>query len=222
MKGKRVLLVEDEQKVQEFNKNLLEEQGFLVDTAMSLAETRSLLTNKPDIIVLDRRLPDGEGLEFLKEFRKTSKIPVLILTGYGEDKDQELGFDMGCDDYLPKPYTFGVLHKRINKLLESAERLPETLERGRLALKVMQGEATVNGVNLMLTPKDYILLQFFVQNENRIMNAEYIYETIWGQPMIKDPQAFYTAISRLRKKLRNSGFTITSEYGNGYRFEKDK
>ena len=222
MTGKIVLLIEDDKKVQGYNKFLLMEEGFTVETAMTLADARAFMQNRlPDIIVLDRGMPDGEGLDLLREIRsRGNRIPVLLLTGYGEDKEVELGFDMGCDDYLAKPYTFGVLHKRLTRLLKNAEQVPEVITRGLLTLKSIQQEAFVNGVNLMLTPIDFKLLQFFTQNESSLMNADYIYEKVWGKPMLGDSQALSSAVLRVRKKIKGCGYTITTEYGNGYCFER--
>ena len=221
MSRKTLLLIEDSEEFQNFNKKLFEKQGFAVKTAMTLAEARTFLKRKmPDAVILDIGMPDGSGLNFLREFKRTSKTPVLLLTGYDRNEDVIMGFKAGCDDYLPKPYSFGVLLVRIQRLLQNAEQVPETLTRGLLTLRLMPREAYVNGVDLLLTPKDFALLQFFVQNENRLMNADHIFEQVWGHPMASDPRALSMAISRLRKKLNGCGYTITTEYGSGYRFER--
>jgi DNA-binding response OmpR family regulator len=222
MSGKLILLVEDSKKVQNYNRSMLTDEGFTVETAITLADTRAFLAAyKADAIILDIGMPDGNGLDFLRELRESgSKTPVLLLTGYGEAKDIVLGFQTGCDDYLPKPYTFAVLLARLRRLLQSVEQVPETVTRGLLTLKLTPMEAYVNGVVLGLTPKDFSLLQFFIQNENRVLTADYVYEKVWGQPMAGDSRAFGNAVSRLRKKLVGCGYTISAEYGNGYRFER--
>ena len=221
MSGKLILLVEDSKKVQNFNSRMLERSGFIVETAMTLADARAFLSCQiPAAIILDIGMPDGSGLDFLREFRQSSKIPVLLLTGYSETADIVRGFKRGCDDYLTKPYTFEVLLVRLECLLEHAEKVPETLTRGLLTLHLTPRKASVDGEDLMLTPKDFAMLQFFVQNEDCLMGAEHIYEKIWGQPMGGDSQALQNAVSRLRKKLSGCGYTITVEYGSGYRFER--
>ncbi|MCL2696318.1 MAG: response regulator transcription factor, partial [Clostridiales bacterium] len=174
----------------------------------------------PDAIILDIGMPDGSGLDFLRELRRSSKTPVLLLTGFGEAKDVVLGFQTGCDDYLPKPYTFEVLYVRLLRLMQNANQVPETVSRGLLTLWLTSGEAYINGENLMLTPKDFALLLFFVQNENCLMNMKHIYETVWGQPMSSDSRALIKAVSRLRQKLKGCGYIIAAEYGNGYCFER--
>jgi len=221
MNGKIVLLVEDNKDVQTFNKALLEQKGFVVKMAFTLNQARlSVANDRPDVIVLDRGMPDGEGLDFLEELRvHGNKTPVLLLTGFGKDSEVEQGFDAGCDDYLPKPYTFGVLHKRLLRLLKSAEEIPQNITKGRLILKPTSMTALVDGVDLMLSGKDFALLQFFITNENRVLSAEHIYEQVWGQPAVNDVRTVKNQVSVLRKKLENSGFTITSVYGEGYLFE---
>ena len=243
MSGKVILLVEDSKKVQTFNKRMLERSGFTVEAAMTLSDARTFLGHKkPAAIILDVGMPDGSGLDFLREIRsdrikqknldncensescimnyELSKVPVLLLTGYSEPNDIVKGFKRGCDDYLTKPYTFEVLLVRLERLLEHAEQIPETITRGLLTLSITPRKAFVDGTDLILTPKDFAMLQFFVQHEDRLLSAEHIYEKIWGQSMGGDSQALHNAVSRLRKKLCGCGYTITVEYGSGYRFER--
>ena len=132
MNGKTILLAEDDKKVQGFNSRLLAGEGFAVQTAMTLADAREILEQQAtDAMILDIGMPDGNGLDFLRELRQTSGIPVLMLTGYGETSDVIKGFESGCDDYLRKPYTFEELLARLKRLLYRAEQLPETVTRGR-------------------------------------------------------------------------------------------
>jgi len=220
--NKLILLIEDSEDVQELNKSMLEDEGFTVKTAMTLAEARTFVKQRiPDAIILDIGMPDGNGLVFLHEFRKYSKIPVLLLTGYGEDTDIIKGYDNGCNDYLPKPYTFGVLLARLKSLLKSAEQIPERIKRGALSLDVQCGQAFANDKDLLLTQKEFFLLLLFVQHEGVIMNTDHLYKKVWGQPMNKDNQAVKKAVHRLRSNLEDSGYTITVVRGKGYVFEKN-
>ncbi len=219
--NKRILLVEDMEDVQAFNKRMLEIEGFTVSCAMTLKQARNLLDRQEtDAIILDIGMPDGNGLDFLRELRLTSKIPVLMLTGFTTNVDQVRSFRSGCNDYLQKPYTFEILLLRLTSLLKSAEQIPEAITRGALTLKPTLQEAFVNGEDLLLTPNSYRLLQLFVQNENKLMNLDYVYEKVWGQPMAGNSKALVMAVSRLKEKLKGSGYTITSERKNGYCFER--
>ncbi|MCL2078575.1 MAG: response regulator transcription factor [Oscillospiraceae bacterium] len=217
-----ILTVEDEPKVQANNKKMLERRGYMTRQAYTLSEARELITKEPPrAIILDIGMPDGSGLDFLRELRQYSKIPVLLLTGYRETADIVNGFDGGCDDYLTKPYMFEILLVRLRRLLEYAEQIPEAITRGLLTLNLIPQKAFVDGMDLLLTPKDFAMLQFFVQNESRVLGAEHIYERVWGQHMGTDSQAIQNAVSRLRKKICGCGYTVTGLYGKGYRFERE-
>jgi len=221
MNRKTILLVEDDKKVQSFNKRLLAGEGFAVQTAITLADAGAFLARQtPDIIVLDIGMPDGNGVDFLKELRHTSTIPVLMLTGYGESSDVLKGFDSGCDDYLKKPYKFTELLARIKRLLYRVELVPETVTRGRLTLKPAPMIAMLDGEDILLTQKEFSLLMLFTQNEGKTMNAEYIYEKVWGREMLGDDRALQQRISSLREKIEESGYVIATVRGEGYRFEQ--
>jgi DNA-binding response OmpR family regulator len=220
--SKLILCVEDERRILENNRKFFSDNGFNVLTAESLKEARAhLAAYEPDAIVLDIMLPDGLGLELLKELREGgSKIPVIMLTAWGEPDDIARGLDAGANDYLSKPFEYSVLLSRVRAMFRNVEQLPETLSLGGLQLKLMSREALVNGEKLGLSPKEYDLLQFFVQNMDRSMNPEYVYKSVWGQPMAGNAQALRSTVSRMRKKLSGSGYTVLNEYGDGYRFEK--
>ncbi|MDR1706242.1 MAG: response regulator transcription factor [Clostridiales bacterium] len=219
---KLILCVEDEKRILENNRKVFSDSGFNVLTAENLKEARAHLADyEPDAIVLDIMLPDGLGLDLLRELREGgSKIPVIMLTAWGEPDDIARGLDAGANDYLSKPFEYSVLLSRVKAMFRNVEQLPEILNLGGLQLKLMSREALIAGEPLGLSPKEYDLLQFFVQNRDRSMSAAYVYEAVWGQPMTGDAQALRSAVSRLRKKLQGSGYTITSEYGGGYRFER--
>ena len=220
MTGKTLLLVEDDLEVQDFNTQLLEHEGFGVVTAATLTEARELLENGslPDAIILDIGMPDGSGLNFLQTLRKTSKIPVLMLTGYTTNEDVVQGFQSGCDDYLTKPYDFNVLLMRILRLLTRAEQVPDKVAKGRLILYPMSNQAFVNDKDLLLAEKEFNLLLLFTQLENQVISVEYLYEKIWKLPMVDNSSAVRKTVSRLRDKLENSGCTINTERGGGYSF----
>jgi len=223
LNGKNILLVEDSKQVQDFNKRLLEGRGFAVRIAITLAQAKaSVKRNMPDAIILDIGMPDGSGLDFLRELRQTSKVPVLLLTGYNKDDDIVTGFESGCNDYLPKPYTFGVLLVRLQRLLQSAEQMPETIVKGRLTLKITPMIALLDGKDILLTQKEFALLTLFAQNEDKTMSAEYLYEKVWGQDMMAEERAIRQQISNLREKIEESGYSIANVRGAGYRFEREQ
>lgn len=217
-----ILCVEDSIHVQAFNKPLLEAKGFTVRLAMSLHEAREeIIRETPSLIVLDIHLPDGNGLDFLRELRETSSVPVIALTNDNEEKDIVIGLESGCDDYVPKPYTFPVLYARIVALFRRIEQVPEKIVRGRLTLDVTANSAFLDGHDLLLAQKEFALLMVFVQNEERYVSAKYLYEKIWKVPMIENNQAVKSSIKRLRAKIEGCGYMITCTRHEGYCFERE-
>jgi DNA-binding response OmpR family regulator len=216
-----ILCVEDNVQVQAVNRLLLESKGFEVRLAMTLREAREAVSREmPGLIILDIHLPDGNGLDFLRELRKTSTVPVIALTSDNEEKDLVTGLESGCDDYVPKPYTFPVLHARIESLLRRAARVPETIVMGRLTLDVTAGVASLGGTDLLLTKKEFALLLTLFQNEGRYMSAENLYEKVWKAPMAGNSQAVKKTIGRLRAKIADSGHSIAWSRGEGYCLER--
>jgi len=219
---RNILLVEDNQKIQQANSNMLKRQGgYNVFLAANLAEAREIVANTYlDIILLDVMLPDGSGLDFLKELKQEKDIPVLILSALDELDDRIIGLEAGGDAYLTKPYNNKELLLNIESILRRSSRMPEIISRGNLVIKVTSDEALVNGINLVLSKKEFSLLCYFEQNEEKTMSLEQIYEKVWGQQMGEDKGALQRMISRLRSKLADSGYTISTERNEGYRFEK--
>jgi len=218
---KHILLVEDNVEIQLANKDMLELLGYTVTLAMSLAEAQSALENEaPNVIVLDIMLPDGNGLDFLAELRAHSQIPVLMLTALGTSDDTVTGFSIGADDYIAKPYDYKILAVRIEALLRRAERMPETLQKGSLKLDIMASKAFLQGDDLLLTQKEFAMLLVFAQNEDKLVSDEYLYEKIWSGTFNDDPVALRNTVSRLRKKLVNSEYTVSVTRGEGYLFQR--
>ena len=221
---KTILCVEDELKILRNNREALIGAGYNVLTAENLAQARERLANNTvDGIVLDIMLPDGNGLEFLKELRaQGNNIPVLMLTAWNTNADIARGLELGADDYIGKPFGYEVLLSRVKKMLTHAHRVPETVIKGSLQLHITAMTAELNGVDMLLTQKEFALLLLFTQNEDRTMSAEYLYEKVWKASLNDDNRTLKKHISSLRKHLENgdSGYKITNKYGEGYCFEK--
>ena len=216
-----LLLVEDEPRVQANNKMILERRGYYIRQAYTMAEARTLIAESPPrAIVLDIQLPDGNGVDFLQELRKTSNIPVLILTALGTPDDVVRGLEAGGDDYLPKPYELPVFLARVEAVMRRGSLIPEKLEIGSISIDISANRAYINGEDMDLQPKEFSLLQFFAQRPDTVMNAEYLYEKVWGQKLCGDGNAIKKAISGLRAKLEDSGYTIAVSRGEGYFLEK--
>jgi DNA-binding response OmpR family regulator len=185
--------------------------------ALRLAESPRL-----DLVVLDIILPDGSGLDLCREFHTASDVPVLFLTSLGENDDIVAGLRIGGDDYVPKPFDFGVLEARIEALLRrSAQKSPPgELTCGNLRLDGESSRAFFGDVDLLLTPKEFSVLKFFTQNPNRYISVDEIYKTVWKTEPMDDFRAMRQHIYRIRKKLSQCEglkVEIESERYAGYR-----
>ena len=216
----KLLLIEDNPRIQLANKDMLELLGYEVAIAMNLAEARiCLLAQMPDVVVLDIMLPDGSGLDFLRELRQNADLPVLMLTALGTTEDTVRGLSLGADDYLAKPYDYPILAARVDALLRRAARVPETLTKGALQFDILANQAFLNGADLLLTKKEFAVLLLLVKNEGRALSPEHLYETVWKQPMAGDDGAVKNTVYRLRKKL-GEGFSLQYDTDeDGYLFE---
>jgi len=216
-----LLLVEDEPAVQANNMKILRRHGYKIKQAFTLEEAGTIIAEEPPLgIILDLRLPDGNGLDFLKKLREESDIPVLILTAHGRPEDIVRGIELGSDDYLTKPYDLEVFLVRVESLLRRASVVPETLEYDTITLYPASGIALLDGEDMMLSHKEYSILQLIVQNREKILSAEHIYEKVWGQEFIESDGSLKVAIARLRKKFSDSVYTITASRGEGYYLER--
>ena len=217
-----LLLVEDEPVVQESNKKILERRGHTIRQAYTLAEAWAIIDKEmPRAIVLDIQLPDGNGLDFLRELRKSSSVPVLMLTAMGTPQHIIQGLEAGGDDYLPKPYDLSVFLMRLTALLRRASLIPETMGIGPIRVDLASNKAYLNGIDMGLSQKEASLLQQFVQYPEQVLGAEYLYEKVWGQKMLGQEVSLKVAISKLRTKLIGSGYAIVALRGEGYCFERE-
>jgi len=221
---KTLLLVEDELDILENNRNFFTEEGYRVLTAENMARAKEhLAAETPGAIVLDIMLPDGNGLDLLKELREAgSKIPVIMLTAWGKSSDIARGLKLGANDYVSKPFTYEELHARVETMFRNAEQLPEAIQKGAVTLKVRPMEVHFTGQKVKLPPVEFYLFQLLMENEGKLLKTEYLYEMVWGADMVNDPNAIKNTVSRLRKKIEGSGYMINMIRGEGYRFEREE
>ncbi|BBF43987.1 two-component response regulator [Lachnospiraceae bacterium KM106-2] len=173
-----------------------------------------------DLIILDINLPDGNGYDFLKEFRKVSQIPVLILTANDLETDEVMGFELGANDFMTKPFSLMVLKARVKNLLRAQAPKKEIYEMGDLRFDFETMEFYQDGQELLLSRTEVKLLQVFLRNQGIILSKEKLIDLVWsGDDEFVDDNVIYVSIRRLRNKLtskKNQHQYIQTVYGHGY------
>ncbi|MDM8000556.1 MAG: response regulator transcription factor [Dehalococcoidia bacterium] len=186
---------------------------------------RLVQEESPDIVILDINLPDMTGFNVLKEIRKTSAVPVIILTVRSDDEDMLRGLEAGADDYVVKPFNYLTLLARIKAVLRRTEKTPLKMKKDalispRLKIDFVNQKVKVDGRPVTLTPLEYRLLVLLVKNKDRAVSHKRIMEEIWGKSYWGDTENIRICVRRLRKKLKDSPpRMILSKRGTGYLFK---
>ena len=204
----KILVVEDERKLASLLKQGLIEAGYGVSVASTCAAARDLLSeSSADAIVLDLGLPDGDGLELLRQWRRNGfNEPVIILSARDAVHDRIKGLDFGADDYLPKPFSLQELLARLRSLLRRHSSVKDTvLEHRGLRLDLLARTLHLNEVPVELTNREFALLELFMQNPGRVLPRSLICEKIWSEPDGIDANLLDVYMSKLRLRLPLSG-----------------
>lgn len=215
----RILVVEDEAKVARFIKRGLEEERFAVDVAREGDEALMLAESAPyDLIILDLMLPRRSGLEVLKELRiRDQRVPLLILSGRDAVRDKVTGFNMGCDDYLTKPFAFAELLVRVRSLLRRSHSSPsQVLRVGDFILNPITRRVTREGKAVDLTNKEYALLEYFMHNPNRVLTRTMISEHVWDYRFDCGSNVIDVYMALIRKKVDPERKVFRTIRGAGY------
>jgi DNA-binding response OmpR family regulator len=217
----RVLLIEDQSLIGKAIKKGLSEESFAVDWVATLLDATHLACEfEYDTIVLDLMLPDGSGLDFLKQFRKQNhETPVLILTAKDTLQDKIAGFNLGSDDYLTKPFAFEELLSRVRALSRRRHRFHgNILEIGDLTLDTIARTATCKGAPLHLTTKELSVLELFLLRRSQVLSRSKIAEHIYAEDAEQESNVIDVFINKLRRKLESAGMgsLIETVRGEGY------
>ena len=200
-----ILLVEDNEQIMEINEWYLTRHGYRTQKAYTVAQAREYLRHTcPDLIILDVLLPDGDGLSFCTEIRRTHIMPILFLTGVVTDKDMMAAYRNGGNDYITKPYDLDMLGVRVEALLTYAKGLRLNGQDhffGPLQFDLIRTEAFVDGKPLNLSQKEFHLLYYLALNHGETIPKEALFREVWGMETGADGPMLWTAISRLKKKI---------------------
>jgi DNA-binding response OmpR family regulator len=223
----KILVVDDEPAVTDLLAYNLRKSGYEPLVAADGREALRLARQaRPDLILLDLMLPELDGLDVCRELRKTSAVPIIMITARGEEIDRVVGLELGADDYVSKPFSVRELLARIKAVLRRAAQTtqehPETGLQGKagLVLDMDSRYASVQGFTLELTRLEFDLLHLLLSNAGRVLTRERLLEQAWGYDYVGDTRAVDSAIKRLRAKLRAiapDADNIEAVRGVGYR-----
>lgn len=222
MKMDKVLVIEDEKGLQDILKTYLEKNGY---SAFIAGDGRSglELIEKYDIslVILDVMLPDMDGWRVLREFRETSDVPVIMLTARGEEYDKLLGFELGADDYVVKPFSPRELMARIKALLKRVDKggAKNVLEWKGIVLDIDSREVYVDSNKIDFTPKEFDLLKYLMENRGRAITREQCLERVWGYDFYGDLRTVDTHIKQIREKLGDKRYLVKTVWGIGYKLD---
>ena len=214
----RLLVVDDESKIREVIREYSEFNGFEVNEAEDGMSAVGLVKlNDYDLIIMDVMMPKLDGFSACKEIKKIKDIPVIMLSARGEEYDKLFGFELGIDDYMVKPFSPKELMARINA--QSVQEKNKVQEFGGLVIDIAGRSVTVDGQKIELTPKEYDLLFFLVENKNIALSRDKLLQDIWGYDFFGDDRTIDTHIKNLRNNLGPYRDHIVTLRGVGYKFE---
>lgn len=222
--NKHILLVEDEIRMRILLRDYFIKEGFKVSEASNGQEGFFMFKRfQFDLIILDIMMPLMDGFTLCKNIRDTSKVPIIILTAKSEEDDKLLGYELGADDYVTKPFSPKVLVAKAKALLKRNEYLQtnqeDLLNLHGLEINKLSHEVKVFGNIINLSPKEFDLLIYLVDNKGIALSRDKILDNVWGLDYDGDSRTVDTNIKRLREKLGEKSSFISTVRGSGYKFE---
>ncbi len=221
--GPLVLVVQDEDPVRRFLRAALENHGYRLVEATSVLEAEQLAPlHRPDVLLLDLGLPDGDGIDLTRRLRGWTRTPIIVLSARGREEDKVDALDAGADDYLTKPFSVNELLARLRVALRHAATGAEgepVFEVGPLRVDLARREVTVDGREVRLTPTEFKLLSLLARHAGKVLTHKHILREVWG-PEATEPHYVRVQMAELRKKLEAEPARprlLITEPGVGYR-----
>ena len=219
----KILVVDDESRMRKLVRDFLVNNDFSVIEAGDGEEALSQFYANQDIdlIILDVMMPKIDGYGVLKEIRQNSKVPVIMLTAKSDEKDELLGFSLGVDEYVTKPFSPSVLVARVNAILRrtNADETEPRLEMGGIMVDKLSHRVMIDDKEIELSFKEFELLVFFMENSGIALSREKILNSVWNYDYFGDARTIDTHVKKLRAKLGERGDNIKTIWGIGYKFE---
>lgn len=222
----KVLVVDDEARMRKLVRDFLTVKGFLVVEAGDGEEAIDIFFEQKDIalILLDVMMPKMDGWEVCREVRKTSKVPIIMLTAKADERDELLGFELGVDEYVTKPFSPKILVARVEAILRRSNggNDDDSIHIGDITMDKNAHEVMVDGKLVELSYKEFELLAYFIENQGIALSRERILNNVWNYDYFGDARTIDTHVKKLRSKLGKRGEYIKTIWGMGYKFEVGK
>ena len=220
----KILVVDDESRMRKLVKDFLVRKDFQVFEAADGEEALDIFYQNKDIalIILDVMMPKINGWEVCKEIRKTSRIPIIMLTAKSDESDELMGFELGVDEYISKPFSPKILVARVEAILRRANKIGQdslVKEAGGIVLDKTAHIVTIDGQSIELSYKEFELLDYFLENKGIPLSREKILDNVWNYDYFGDARTIDTHVKKLRSKLKDKGDYIQTVWGLGYKFE---
>ena len=221
----KVLVVDDESRMRKLVSDFLTKKNFQVLEAGDGEEAIDIFYAEKDValIILDVMMPKMDGWEVCREIRKNSKVPIIMLTARGDERDELLGFELGVDEYISKPFSPKILVARVEAILRRTGQgnTEDTLSAGGIVIDKAAHIATVDGKTMDLSFKEFELLTYFLENQGIALSREKILNSVWNYDYFGDARTIDTHVKKLRSKMGDKGEYIKNVWGMGYKFEVD-
>ncbi|HJD12878.1 MAG TPA: response regulator transcription factor [Candidatus Ruminococcus avistercoris] len=223
MDALKILVVDDEARMRKLVKDFLTKQNFTVLEAEDGEQALDLFFEQKDIamVILDVMMPKMDGWQVCREIRKYSKTPIIMLTAKGEEQDELLGFELGVDEYISKPFSPKILVARVEAILRRTGKADagDVLSAGGIVIDKAAHLVTIDGKQVELSFKEFELLTYFMENEGIALSREKILNNVWNYDYFGDARTIDTHVKKLRAKMGKKGEMIRTIWGMGYKFE---
>ncbi len=222
MDAVKVLMVDDEARMRKLVKDFLAIKGYKVIEAEDGEQAVDIFFKEKDIglVILDVMMPKMDGWEVCRTLRRYSQVPIIMLTARSEEWDELLGFELGVDEYISKPFSPKILVARIEAILRRGNAgTGEILEAAGIRVDKDAHEASVDGQPVDLSNKEFELLTYFMENQGMALSREKILNNVWNYDYFGDARTIDTHVKKLRSKLGEKGELIKTIWGMGYKFE---
>ena len=220
----KILVVDDESRMRKLVRDFLVRQDYEVLEAGDGEEALDIFYREKDIalLILDVMMPKMNGWEVCREVRENSKVPIIMLTAKSDESDELMGFDLGVDEYISKPFSPKILVARVEAILRRTNLIGESSQikkAGLIVLDKTAHEVTIDGKSVELSFKEFELLEYFMDNQGIALSRERILNSVWNYDYFGDARTMDTHVKKLRSKLGKQGEYIKTVWGMGYKFE---